>query len=103
MKFVAHVLFGQIARLDDDLLHADPFCFTRSPSFRLSGGLRIRSSPPINPCSTRTPCPPPLRVMVAPVLTERRGARPLASTNTALPRTADDGITIDGGSSAPRD
>ncbi len=42
---------------DDDLAHRfQPFRRTASPSFSPAGGFTIRSSPPMSPCSMRTPC-----------------------------------------------
>src|ERR1039458_5354980 len=72
-----------------DLAHA--FRRTFSPSLRPAGGLAIRSSPPIRPCSIRTP---PLEA--APTFTGRRTALPSSSTKTALSRTAAAGTITTG-------
>src|ERR1700733_8941210 len=98
VKLVAHVLLGQIASLDNDVAH-DPLTFTRSPSFKSSGGLKIKSSPPIKPCSIRTPALPPARVTARPVSPPPPPPPPPLTTNTAPPRTAEEGITIAGFSS----
>src|SRR5262249_27449311 len=84
MERVAHKLLGQVACFDNGIAHV--FWRPLSPSLRPDGGFTIRSSPPINPWSIRTPC-----ALAGPVLTVRRTALPSRITNTAPSRTADAG------------
>src|SRR5262245_55493610 len=96
MKIVADEFLGKLLGFDHCFNHSVScrlYCFGRTfcPSFKSAGGLRIKSSPPINPFEIVAPCDD-----VPDTCTGRRTALPSTMMKTAPSRTAAAGTVMSG-------